>query len=177
MYRYYFKYLFFVSLLYGCSVKPVEVHQTQLYQLTVLLQGLDTSIPKHESIQLSKDIFEMTRFLTKEFELTKPALWHNFLVNIGVKEKGLCYHWSDALYLYLNEKKYVHFSFHLVGADIGEYFFEHNALVIVTKNARMLEDGILIDPWRDSGNLYFSKLKEDTSYQWKHRRKRECFST
>jgi hypothetical protein len=152
------------------------VQERQLHQLTVLLQGLDTSIPRGESLQLSKDIFDKTGHLTKEFELTKPALWHNFLVNVGVKEKGLCYHWSDALYLYLHEKKYVHFSFHLVGADIGEYFFEHNALVIVTKNDCSVEDGILIDPWRDSGNLYFSKLKEDTLYQWKHRRKRECFS-
>lgn len=175
MYRFYFKYLFLVFFLFGCAIKPMQVHETQLDQLTVLLQGLDSTMPKSESVQLSKDIFDKTKQLTEEFELTKPALWHNFLVNVGVKEKGLCYHWSDALYLHLNEKKYAHFSFHLVGADVGEYFFEHNALVVVTKNAKIIDDSIIIDPWRDSGKLYFSKLKDDTLYKWKHRKERECF--
>jgi len=122
---------------------------------------------------LSHDVFEETTRLTKSFKLTSPPWFHNFLVNIGLKEKGLCYHWSDALYMYLSKKQYPHFEFHLVGANIGEYFFEHNALVITAKGSKVLE-GVIIDPWRNSGKLYFSKVREDTKYRWEHRASRGC---
>ena len=149
------------------------VSQTKIAQLSKLLQSLDQNIPSREAMHLSQDIFHETQKLTKEFELTSPPLFHNSLVNIGIREKGLCYHWSDALYAHFLQKKYPHFEFHLVGANIGEYFSEHNALVIVAKKGS-IKNGILIDPWRDSGKLYFSRVVEDKKYQWKHREKRGC---
>ena len=75
--------------------------------------------------------------------------------------------------MYLSEKDYPHFEFHLAGANIGEYFFEHNALVIVAKGSKVY-DGVVIDPRRDSGKLYFSKVREDTKYKWEHRAARGC---
>ena len=123
--------------------------------------------------QLSRDIFHKTQELTKEFELTSPPLFHNFLVNTGLREKGLCYQWSDALYAYLSARDYPSFEFHLFGANIGEYFSEHNALVVVAKD-HAAQEGIIIDPWRNSGELYFSKVEDDREYQWKHRAIRGC---
>ncbi len=142
-------------------------------QLSTLLQSLDKHIPQDETICLSRDIFHEIEKLTKEFALTAPPLFHNSLVNIGLREKGLCYHWSDALYAHFLQKKYPHFEFHLAGANIGEYFGEHNALVIIAKGGA-LQDGILIDPWRDSGKLYFSKVVKDEKYLWIHRKERGC---
>ena len=150
-----------------------SLSQQNIIQLSKLLQPLDKRITQDEAIQLSQDIFYETQKLTKEFKLTSPPLFHNTLVNIGIREKGLCYHWSDTLYVYLSEKKYPHFEFHLVGANIGEYFGEHNALVVVGKGGS-IQKGILIDPWRDSGKLYFSKVIEDKKYQWIHREERGC---
>ncbi|PHS41866.1 MAG: hypothetical protein COB07_01960 [Sulfurovum sp.] len=150
-----------------------SLSETKITQLSTLLQGLDKHIPQEEARQLSQDIFHKTQLLTKEFKLTSPPQYHNFLVNVGLREKGLCYHWSDALYLYLSHEKYVSFEFHLMGANIGEYLYEHNVLVVVAKGARV-EGGIIIDPWRDSGELYFSKVREDRKYQWKHRANRGC---
>jgi len=160
-------------MFYGCAVTPTPAPQSEIDRLTVLLSSLDSNIPKEESKQLSKDIFKKTRQLTEDFELTSPPLWHNTLVNIGLRKKGLCFHWSDALYEYLQQKEYVHFSFHLVGANIGEYFFEHNALVIVPQDGD-IEEGVIIDPWRNSGKLYFSKVKDDRGYKWVHRVDRGC---
>ena len=150
-----------------------SLSERNMTQLSKLLQGLDKHIPQEEARQLSQDIFYKTQQLTKEFELTSPPQYHNFLVNVGLREKGLCYHWSDALYLYLSQKKYASFEFHLMGANIGEYLYEHNVLVVVAKGGRV-EDGIIIDPWRDSGEVYFSKVSEDTKYKWKHRANRGC---
>ncbi|MEA1953781.1 MAG: hypothetical protein U9O24_05270 [Campylobacterota bacterium] len=156
----------------GCSVSPPNVTPAKRMQLAKLLESLDATISQQQALLLSKDIFNKTSHLVKEFKLTSPALFHNTLVNVGLREKGLCYHWSDALYIYLLPR-YSYVEFHLVGANIGEYLFEHNALVIVKKGVvvkgGVIEEGIIIDPWRNSGELYFSKVKEDKVYQWKHR--------
>ena len=147
--------------------------QAKRDELSHLLVSLDRDIPPSEAVQLSKDIFYKTQQLTKEFEMTSPPQLHNFLVTVGIREKGLCYHWSDALYLYLSEKNYNAFEFHLMGTNIGEYFYEHNALVVVSKG-RNTQEGVIIDPWRNSGKLYFSKIEDDPEYIWYHRPKRGC---
>jgi hypothetical protein len=168
MYRHFFKFFFISFFLVGCSVIFPSVPQSKIMQLSKLLQSLDRSIPSKEVEYLSRDIFDETSKLIKEFKLTSPPWFHNILVNVGVRDQGLCYHWSDSLYVHLLEKKYPHFDFHLVGANIGEYLFEHNVLVVTAKGSGVL-NGVLIDPWRDSGELYFSRVFEDKKYTWKHR--------
>lgn len=173
MFRHLFKLLVLSFFLVGCVVTEPSLSETKVTQLSKLLQSLDKHIPQEEANRLSQDIFYKIQYLAKKFELTSPPQYHNFLVNVGLREKGLCYHWSDALYLYLSQKKYASFEFHLMGANIGEYLYEHNVLIIVAKSGRV-DDGIIIDPWRDSGNLYFSKVSEDPKYKWKHRANRGC---
>jgi len=172
MFNNFFKVLLLSFLLVGCVTPPL-LSETRTVQLSKLLQSLDKSIPQDEAMLLSQNVFYETQKLTKEFELTSPPLFHNSLVNIGIREKGLCYHWSDTLYVHFSQKRYPHFEFHLVGANIGEYFSEHNALVVVAKDGS-IQNGILIDPWRNSGKLYFSRVIEDKKYQWKHREERGC---
>ena len=173
MHRHFFRLLFVALFFAGCSVAPLETPQSEIGRLSTLLIALDKQNSKKESEALARDIFAQTSKLTKAFRLTSPPLWHNFLVNIGLRKKGLCFHWSDALYVHLKQKRYKSFSFHLVGANVGEYFREHNALVVVSKNGKV-EDGVIIDPWRDSGKLYFSKVKDDKAYVWEHRLDRGC---
>ncbi len=173
MYRYFCKLFILSFFLAGCAVTVPSVSQSKMIQLSTLLQSLDKRIPQDEAIRLSQDIFYQTQKLTQEFELTSPPLFHNTLVNMGMREKGLCYHWSDALYRYLSQQEYPHFEFHLVGSNIGEYFSEHNALVVVGKDGS-IQNGILVDPWRNSGELYFKKIDEDKMYVWKHREERGC---
>ncbi len=173
--RYFFKCLFFLFLLVGCTVKPILGPNYKIEELNSKLQALHKDIPYHKSTLLAQDIFRQTQILTKKFKLTSPPLWHNFLVNIGLREKGLCYHWSDALYVHLGQKNYEHFSFYLIGANIGKYFSEHNALLVVSKGAKSIKDGIVIDPWRESGKLYFTTIENDKSYVWKRRKEREPF--
>lgn len=168
-----FKLLFLSFFLAGCVATTPLPSQTKRMQLSILLGSLDGHISKTEAMQLSEDIFKHVEKLSKEFNMTSPPQWHNFLVNAGIRDKGLCYHWSDALYVYLSQKNYPSFEFHLMGANIGKYWTEHNVLVVSKKGGKA-EEGIIIDPWRDSGNIYFSKVNEDTQYHWEHRANRGC---
>jgi len=157
----------------GCVQKTPTQQESNIIKLSKLLYVQNSKTTMAETIHLSRDIFFKIEQLKKEFDMISPPQYHNFLVNIGVKEKGLCYHWADALYLYFMKNDYASFEFHLVGANIGEYWNEHNSLVIVEKGMP-IEDGIIVDPWRNGGIPYFSKLREDKQYLWIHRKNRGC---
>jgi len=172
MYRRILEFFLFLFLLSGCAVKPLPFKDTEVKKLSLMLQRMDKRIEPTEADRLSKDLFVQTARLTKEFELTSPPWLHNTLVNTGFRKKGLCYDWSDELYVHMvKQEAYPDFDFYLGGANIGRYWSEHNVLVITAKG-KPFDTGIVIDPWRHSGKLYFAKVKEDVQYNWKERKDR-----
>jgi hypothetical protein len=160
-------------LLVSCAVKVPVFEEINTRKLAQLLQSLDSDISYDDARYLSQDIFMQTAVLTQKFKMTSPPQYHNFLVNVGLKDKGLCYHWADTLYAYFSKQNHPSFEFHLISSHRGEYWREHNALVVSAKSKK-IEEGIVIDPWRHSGILYFSKLKDDIEYHWVHRPSRGC---
>ena len=164
-----FSSLFFIA----CAGTFPEVSPNRKEALSNCLYALDTSMNPYEATMLSNEIFQEVAKLRQKFKPTSQPHFNNFLINAGVKEKGLCYEWSDALYLHFSKKEYLNFEFHLLVANQGQYFYEHNTLVVVAKGGEVLK-GIVIDPWRDPEKLYFSKVSEDKQYEWKHREKRGC---
>jgi hypothetical protein len=148
----------------GCSVTPTSITPQRVESLA---NAFDANISQAQRYSLSKAIYTEVASLTKAYQLTSPPYYHNFLVTIGMRQSGLCYHWSDALYLALYPK-HPSFDFHLVGANIGSYWREHNALLVVAKG-KSIEEGIIIDPWRNSGRLFWTKIGEDRAYAWEYR--------
>lgn len=173
MFKKSFKLFLLTVLLTSCAVKVPKQEKGSTLKLTHLLLSLDSKISIGEATQLSKEIFAQTALLSTQFHMTSPPQYHNFLVNVGLREKGLCYHWSDALYRHFIQKEYPSFAFHLMGANIGEYWDEHNTLVVSAKDKEP-KKGVVIDPWRNAGKLYFSKVVDDTAYRWIHRPTRGC---
>ena len=173
MFKYLLNFILLPLFFVACTNTPPSTSQNRVEALSKLLRSLDKSIPSKEAELLSHEIFKETAKLTKKFKPVSEPHVNNFLISVGVKDKGLCYQWSDALYLHFSKKQYAHFEFHLLVSHKGDYFNEHNVLVVVAKGGEVLE-GIVIDPWRYSGALYFSKVSEDKKYQWKHRGERGC---
>ncbi len=160
-------------LLAGCQNAPVQVPQRTQIRIVQALESLGGDVPREETLRLANDIVARTDMLNKEFARTDDPKVHNFLVKIGVKQKGLCYHYSDGLYLYLIRRHYPHYAFHLLGAHIGSYWQEHNALAVTLKGHKPLE-GIVIDAWRKTGDIFVSKVADDRRYRWVHRTDRGC---
>ncbi len=136
----------------------------------------DSKIAQKEAKVLSNEAITYSRKLSKHYGTTTTPLFHNFLVNIGIKDRGLCHHWSDDLYLYLRKFNFKTIKIKPVGAYIGSYWQEHNALVALPINSNDIKKGILLDPWRGSGKLYFSPIEKDPEYSWKIREDR-CIAT
>jgi hypothetical protein len=106
--------------------------------------------------------------LKDEYQLVEPPLYHNFLVNIGVKKRGLCWHFAYDMLSHAKKLNLKSFDYYIGGANINDYWEEHNTLVITCKDCKF-EDGIVLDPWRNSGDLYFSYVKDDKKYSWNQR--------
>lgn len=174
MYRYLFRSFLVLLLLWlfaGCSVKPQLPTHAQTDHLSMQLKALNPATPKAETDRLAADLYATTAVLVKYYRLTAPPLWHNFLVNIGMREKGLCYHFADALFVHLKRGHYPHFAFHLAVANRGKYWSEHNTLLIAAKG-KPITEGLIVDAWRHSGRLYVVPFDQDPDYHWQHRRER-----
>ncbi len=135
--------------------------QKKLYRM-LTKSGIDAK----EARVLSAEAITQSIKLADKYGVTTPPLFHNFLVNIRAKQRGLCYQWSDDLYSHLKRFRFRTVSIRPVGANIGSYWTEHNALVALPAGSRSLDKGVLLDPWRRSGRLYFVPIAQDPEYRW-----------
>jgi len=117
-----------------------------------------------ESTRLARAAIEYSHALAGEYRITRPPLFHNVLVNVGLKDRGLCWHWTEDLLSHLRELRFEQFDFYWGTAYRGKLFREHNS-VIVTAKGSPLESGLVLDAWRNSGDLYWVQVDRD-SYPW-----------
>lgn len=108
---------------------------------------------------ISKRVIDTLYRLSQEWRIGSSALFTNFLIGIGVKEKGYCYHYAAHLRKALMSLDLKHFDVRW-GAAWDNTFRESNALVITAKG-RPFEDGLAIDPWRTAGRPFWTKVKGD----------------
>jgi len=166
-------YIIFLLFIFGgCSLTPLppsspKIITTQIDKLSTMIIDLNTTINRYEAKDIASRAINYSKYLAKKYRVVSPPLWHNTLVNLGIRKRGLCYEWAEDLLLYLLEKKYKTIQLYTVGSSVGSYF-EHNALAISAKGAT-LKRAILLDAWRGSGNLYFIKINKDQKYKWVNR--------
>jgi hypothetical protein len=120
-----------------------------------------------EAGQLAETAISYSYHLAEEYRVVRPAILHNVLVRMGLKDRGLCYHWTEDLLkrLYLLELK--NFQLRWGVAYRGSELREHTT-VVVTARGQPFEEGIVLDPWRNSGELFWARVKNDR-YPWKER--------
>ncbi len=163
------RYLLSALLLYLVGCTPITQPSTPQYQKDKLyrqLLSIDNSIDPSEARILANQAIEYSLTLKQKYGANTTPLLHNLLVNTGIKDRGLCYQWSDDLYLHIQKYRLKSITLKPVGSYIGSYWSEHNALVALSTSNPKLKRGILIDPWRDSGELYFIPITKDPEYKW-----------
>ena len=164
-------YLFSLLLIFfmGCAVKtpPLEYRQVKIVTLKNMLLHLSSKVDVYEAEDLAKRSVSYSYLLAQKYRAIDSPWLQNTLVNLGLKERGLCHEWAEDLLRYLVKKNYKTLDFHTVGANIG-YLNEHNALSVSAKGDS-IKNSILLDAWRNSGNLYFIEIEKDRKYKWSER--------
>ena len=131
--------------------------------LALKLQTLDKRLDIKQAWMISQNILSTSKEIKEEFEPLPFPWFNNFLVNIGLKEKGLCWEYRDVLLLKL-KPKVAPFTLLPVVAN-RDRLNEHNAVVITSKDAKF-QDALLLDLWRGSGEPYIIKVGDDKKYKW-----------
>lgn len=160
-------YITVILLFSACSNKILlskEQINSSSKELANLIIQSSSKIDKKEAISFSRDITSYSIFLANKYEIYTHPLVHNTLVNLNLKQKGLCYHYANDLLKFIKYKAYKSFKFKKIVSKRNDYF-EHSA-IILTRGDISFKDSIVLDAWRDAGKLYFSKVKNDEKYKW-----------
>ena len=152
------------------TAKSYPKHQTDGYPEKVValqkeLTALEDTTDPAEARTVAETAIRYSAHLAIQYNVVRPAVFHNILVRIGVRDRGLCYQWTEDLIKELAALNLKTYELHWGVAYRGSDLREHNT-VVVTANGYGIEQGIVLDPWRNSGELYWVAVKED-KYPWK----------
>jgi hypothetical protein len=164
--------LLLALLLGGCATSP-QMHdtpdETKITELTQAIRALDPDVDATEAARAARIAVEYPRQLTVAYNVTDPAIIHNMKVNAGLRPRGLCWHWAHDMEARLKQEDFRTLELHQSIANADATFrIEHSSVVISARGEGMY-DGLVLDPWRFGGTLYWGPPLADTSYKWRPR--------
>jgi len=154
----------------GCSAPraaaPLEAGRidSKIVSLQGRLKGLGPATDPDEARRVAHAAVTDSYRLAEDYRLAGSARWHNLLIQVGLRERGLCFHWTEDLMKRLQDLNLRTYRLHWGVAHRGSDLYEHNSVVITASN-QAFEDGLVLDPWRNSGDLYWATVRED-GYPW-----------
>ena len=132
-------------------------------ELCYRIASLDRSVSYAESRRVGECAYLTAAELRHNYRVVGPPLFHNFLVNTGIRKRGLCFQWAEDLLVHLDRLKLTTLELHWGEARAGS-LREHNCIVVTAKN-QPFTTGIILDCWRHSGHLYWAPVSGD-HYPW-----------
>ena len=154
-----------IFVMAGCASQPGPGPwmQVQTAALRDRLLQLDSRVDGNEATRLAETVMGESAALAREFRAVRPAWLGNYLVHLGLRDRGLCYHWANGLYPRLHKLGLRTLELHLAVAHMDTKH-EHNSIV-VTARWRPFSEGVVLDAWRHSGWLWFGSVATD-KYPW-----------
>lgn len=163
-----------VSLENGSASAPVEGVKTQaalkkteanIAALDQALRALSPGIDPQEAARAARIAYEYTAKLKRDYQIEDGPILHNIKVNNGTKPRGLCWHWAEDLEKRLGAEGFATLDLHRAIANFDNWRLEHSTVILSAKGADMY-DGMVLDPWRKGGVLFWEKVRQDTRYNW-----------
>ena len=146
-----------VSAIVTTDIQKIEA-------LRKAIMSLGPNIVPSEANFVAREAVLHPKVLANRYKLASPPLYHNVLVNYGKRPRGLCWQWTHDMGKQINRPMKSLQFFHGV-AFRRNYWKEHSTLVVAAKG-KGVPDGIVLDPWRNSGELFWSHVKDDKKYPW-----------
>ena len=159
-------------LLAGCSGPPADLGKdkpAEIAGLTAEIMSLGEGIDPEEAARAAEIGILYPGVLATEYEIEDPPLIHNFKVNRGIKPRGLCREWADDMEARLATENFRTLSLHRAIANADNPLLIDHSTVIVSRKGDAWDEGVVMDPWRYGGTLFWAKVKDDTRYPWRAR--------
>ncbi len=145
------------------SLAPPDTGQPE--SLDTAIAGLSGFIDRDEATRVAKLLLQATDELAREYDMARPPRFHNLLVHLGLRKRGLCCHWVADLRTRLQVIDSSSVQSDWIVARHGHALLEHSSLVIHAADSTW-EQGLVFDPWRTVGQPYWVRVDEDT-YSWR----------
>ncbi len=127
--------------------------------------ALAPSIEPAEAELVSETAHHTARRLQKEWRVAPIAVFQNFLIHIGARDRGFCFHWAHDIGAELRKLPLKTLELHWAEAYPNMHL-EHN-VVVVTARGQAMNTGYIIDGWRAAGRLLWWPVMKD-EYPWKN---------
>lgn len=154
-----------LSLLCACAAPPPPSGD-EVQRLATELQSLGPDIDPQEADRAARIAYAYTAQLAQQYQITDPPLIHNAKVNKGLRPRGLCWHWAEDIERRLDQEQFKTLEMHRAIANADNPFRIDHSTAIISQKGAELYHGIVLDPWRYGGVLFWSPLAEDTKYDW-----------
>jgi hypothetical protein len=159
-------------LVQGCATSrpqadfPPMVEQQRVAELNLAIHSLSDDIDPHEASLAARIAIEHTQQLAQEYKISGSPITHNFLVNVGAKPRGLCVDWISDLLARLQQERFYSLQLHWGKANYENAFRLGHSTVIISARGDSLDQGLILDPWRQGGQLFWAPTLEDPAYRW-----------
>jgi hypothetical protein len=144
--------------------------EQDIAELTRSIMSLGPEVDPEEAGRAARVAYERTFELSRQYGITDPPLIHNTKVNMGLRPRGLCWHWAQDMETRLAQEHFETLRLHRAIANGDNEFLIDHSTVILSARGDSMFDGIVLDPWRKGGVLFWSPTLEDTRYTWVARR-------
>lgn len=161
--------LFCLWALSAC-VAPPETHRAvaaeEVAALAAAIRDLGPDIDPGEAERAAALAFAHTRTLAAAYRITDPPLIHNTKVNLGLRPRGLCWHWAEDIERRLDAENFRTLEMHRAIANADNPFRIDHSTAIIGRRGDALFEGLVLDPWRLGGRLFWGPVTGDPDYVW-----------
>jgi len=166
--------LFSLAVLSACAAGhgengPPRGSEAQIAQLAQSLRALDPQVDPSEAARAARISYEYSHTLAIAYQIIDAPLVHNAKVNRGEKPRGLCRHWAEDMEARLNQEGFKTLEVHRAIANANKRFLIEHSSAVISARGDTMEQGIVVDPWRMGGVLFWSRVPEDPKYPWRRR--------
>lgn len=144
---------------------PAPGTEQEIAALAQGIRALGVEVDPQEAMRAARVTYEYTYQLSKEYQITDGPLVHNTKVNMGKRPRGLCWHWAQDIETRLKQENFKTLDLHRAVANSFNLRLEHSTAIISRKGDHF-RDGIVLDPWRKGGVVYWTPTLEDRRYEW-----------
>ena len=113
--------------------------------------------------------YDETHRLALAYQIVDAPLLHNAKVNAGLKPRGLCWHWAEDLQNRLNAANFNSMRIHRAIANADNPIRIDHSTAIIAPAGAAWDAGVVVDPWRYGGELFWAPVTEDKAYDWGER--------
>src|SRR5437868_4500251 len=96
------------------------------------IAALEPNVRRDEAQQIAEHAYATADRLRRTYGVNWPPLFNNFLVNVGIRKRGLCFQFAEDLLLDLDSLKPATLELHWGAARAGRAS-EHNCVVVTAK--------------------------------------------